>query len=201
MKNMQLILATAAAALTLTLGGIALAQPQGFGGGGGGGGGGRGGGGMNFQNMDPQQMQQMIQQRINSSYREQMDVTNDDEWALIEGRINAVTQARMATTADSGGLGGLMGLGGMGGMGGGGPGGGGPGGGFRNLFGQPSPESQALQKAIDDNAPAAQIKTLIAKLQAVHKEKLDKLAKAQDDLRAVLTTRQEGIAILGGLLN
>jgi Spy/CpxP family protein refolding chaperone len=202
MKNMQLILATAAAALTLTLGGIALAQPQGFGGGGGGGGGGRGGGrgggGMNFQNMDPQQMQQMIQQRINSSYREQMDVTNDDEWALIEGRINAVTQARMATTADSGGLGGLMG---MGGMGGGGPGGGGPGGGFRNLFGQPSSEAQALQKAIDDNAPTAQIKTLIARLQAVHQEKLDKLAKAQEDLRAVLTPRQEGIAILGGLLN
>jgi hypothetical protein len=104
----------------------------------------------------------------------------------------------MATTADSGGLGGLMG---MGGMGGGGPGGGGPGGGFRNLFGQPSSEAQALQKAIDDNAPTAQIKTLIARLQAVHQEKLDKLAKAQEDLRAVLTPRQEGIAILGGLLN
>jgi Spy/CpxP family protein refolding chaperone len=204
MKKIQLILATAAVALTLALGGKALAQPQGFGGGGGGGGGGRGGGGfgggMNFQNMDPQQMQQMIQQRINSSYRDQMDVTNDDEWALIEGRINAVTQARLAATADTGGVFGMMGMGGMRG-GNGGNGGGGPGGGFRNMFGQPSPESQALQKAIDDNAPAAQIKTLIAKLQAAHKEKLDKLAKAQEDLRAVLTTRQEAIAIMGGLLN
>ena len=84
----------------------------------------------------------------------------------------------------------------------GGPGGGGPGGGgFGALFGQPSPESDALQKAVDDQAPAGQLKTLIAKLQAVHKEKQAKLAQAQEDLRAVLTPRQEAIAILGGLLN
>ena len=39
---------------------------------------------MNFQNLDPQQIMQQIQQRLNDSYREQMDVTNDTEWALIE---------------------------------------------------------------------------------------------------------------------
>jgi len=182
-------MAIGAAALTLTLGGKALAQ--GFGGRGGGGGG--FGGGMNFQNMDPQQIQQMMQQRINDSYRTQMGVTNDDEWAVIQELITAVTKARTEAMADSGGLGGLIGMGGMRGGNGGG--------GLRNLFGQPSPESQALQKAIDENAPAAQIKTLIAKLQAVHKQKLEKLAKAQEDLRAVLTARQEAIAIMGGLLN
>src|SRR5665213_1675385 len=80
-------------------------------------------------------------------------------------------------------------------------GGGGGGGGFASMFGQPSAESQALQKAIEDKAPAAQLKTLIAKLQAVRKQKLAELAKAQEDLRAVLTTRQEAIAIMGGLLN
>jgi hypothetical protein len=193
MKKIQLILATAAAALTLTLGGKVLAQPQGFGGGG------PGGGGMNFQNMDPQEMMKQMQQRMNDSYREQMDVTNDTEWSLIEERIAAVTKARMATVADGGGVGGMGGM-----MGGrrGNPGGGGPGGGgFASMFGQPSPESEALQKAIDDNAPAAQIKALIVKLQAVHKDKLAKLAQAQEDLRAVLTTRQEAIAIMGGLLN
>lgn len=188
MKKTQMILATAAVAMTLLLGGKALAQPQGFGGG--------PGGGMNFQNMDPQEIQKQIQQRINDSFREQMAVTNDTEWSLIEERINAVTQARMATMAD-GGMGGMMGMGGRRG----GQGGGGQGGGLRALFGQQSPESEALQKAIDDNAPTAQIKTLIAKVQAVRKDKLAKLTKAQDDLRAVLTTRQEAIAIMGGLLN
>jgi len=199
MKKIQLMLATTVAALGLSLGGQAQAQPQGFG----------GGGGMDFQNMDPQQMMKQIQQRMIDSYREQMIVTNDDEWALIEQRINAVTQARTAAMADGGGMGGMMGMGrrggaggGPGGPGGGGPGGGGPGGGgFGALFGQPSPESDALQKAVDDQAPAGQLKTLIAKLQAVHKEKQAKLAQAQEDLRAVLTPRQEAIAILGGLLN
>ena len=194
MKRIQLILAVGAAALTLTLGGKALAQPQGFGGG-------PGGGGMNFQNMDPQEIMKQLQQRINDSYREQMGVTNDTEWSLIEERITAVTKAATATMADGGGTGGMMGMGGMRGGRGGGGGGGGGGRGFGALFGQPSAESQTLQQAIDDNAPAAQIKTLIAKLQAVRKDKLAKLAKAQEDLRAVLTTRQEAIAIMGGLLN
>jgi hypothetical protein len=195
MKKIQLLMAIGAVALTLSLGGKALAQPQGFGGGG-------PGGGMDFQNMDPQEIQKMIQQRMLDSYRDQMAVTNDTEWTLIAERITAVSQARTATMADGGGIGGMMGFGGMrGGRGGGGPGGGGPGSGFANLFGQPSAESQALRQAIDDNAPAAQLKTLIAKLQAVRKDKLAKLAKAQEDLRAVLTTRQEAIAIMGGLLN
>ena len=192
MKRIQLILAVGAAALTLTLGGKALAQPQGFGGG-------PGGGGMNFQNMDPQEIMKQMQQRINDSYREQMGVTNDTEWSLIEERITAVTKAATATMADGGGTGGMMGMGGM--RGGRGGGGGGGGRGFGALFGQPSAESEALRQAIDDNAPAAQLKTLIAKLQVVRKDKLAKLAKAQEDLRAVLTTRQEAIAIMGGLLN
>jgi hypothetical protein len=198
MKKMQLMLATAVAALGLSLGGSALAQPQGFGGG--------PGGGLDFQNMDPQEIMKQIQQRMNDSFREQMNVTNDTEWSLIEERITAVTQARMATQADGGGMGGMMGMGRRGGAGGGvavagGGAGGGPGGAFRTMFGQPSPESEALQKAIDDDAPAGQLKTLIAKLQAVHKEKQAKLAQAQENLRAILTTRQEAIAIMNGLLN
>jgi len=153
---------------------------------------------MDFQNMDPQEIQKMMQQRINESFREQMVVTNNAEWTLIEERITAVTKARTAMMADGGGM---MGMGGMrGGFGrGGGPGGGG--GGFASMFGQPSPEAQALQKAIDDNAPAAQIKTLLAKFQEARKAKQNALTKAQEALRTVLTTRQEAIASLGGLLD
>lgn len=145
------MLLAAAAVLTLMLGEKTLAQPQGFGGGMG------GGGGMNFQNMDPQEIMKQVQQRLNDSYREQMDVTNDTEWALIEERINAVTQARLATVSDGGGVGGIMGMGGMMGMGGR-RGGGGMGGGLRALLGTPSPESEALQQAIDANAPASRSK-------------------------------------------
>ena len=43
------------------------------------------------------------------------------------------------------------------------------------MFGQPSPEQEALQKALDDNAPAAQIKDLLAKYKASQKAKQAKL--------------------------
>ena len=63
-------MAVAAAACALSLGGKVLAQPQG--GFGGAPGAGPGGAGIDFQNMDPQQIMTMIQQRIDDSFREQM---------------------------------------------------------------------------------------------------------------------------------
>jgi hypothetical protein len=69
------------------------------------------------------------------------------------------------------------------------------------MFGQPSPEAEALQKAVDANAPSAQIKDLLAKYQASQKAKQAKLEKAQADLRGVLTVKQEAEATLLGLLN
>ena len=77
----------------------------------------------------------------------------------------------------------------------------GGGGGGRGFFGgTPSPEAEALQKAVDDNAPASQIKDLLAKYEASQKDKQAKLAAAQENLRAVLTTKQEAQATLFGLL-
>lgn len=154
---------------------------------------------VDWQNMDPQEIQKMIQQRMMEAFRERLEVTDDAEWKIIEERLSKVTQARMATMADGGGM---MGFGGMG-FGRGGPGGGGPPGGgrgFQNLFGQPSPESQALQQAIDAKASAAEIKTQLAKFQAARKEKQANLVKAQNELRQVLTPRQEAIAALMGLV-
>jgi len=145
-----------------------------------------------FQGMDPQQMQNAMQQRINDSLRDQMGVTNDVEWLRIQEKINAVRKAQMAVLADSGMVE-MMGMGGMGG--------GRRGGGFQAMFGRLSPESQALQQAIDSHMPAAQIQDLLAKFVAARKKQEAALAKAQDDLRSVLTIRQEAIAVLGGLLN
>ena len=71
----------------------------------------------------------------------------------------------------------------------------------RPAAGQASPEQEALQKAIDDNAPAAQIKDLLAKYKESQKAKQAKLEAAQADLKAVLTTKQEAQAYLLGLVN
>jgi len=155
---------------------------------------------MDWQNMDPEEIRKMIQERLMQTLRERLEVTDDAEWKIIEERLSKVTQARMATMSDGGGL---MGFGGMGfgrsGAGGGGAPGGGRG--LQGLLGQPSAESQALQQAIASKASAAEIKARLAKFQAAHKEKLANLAKAQVELRQVLTPRQEAIATLMGLVD
>ncbi len=65
----------------------------------------------------------------------------------------------------------------------------------------PNPDRDALQQALDDNAPAAQIKALLAKYQASQKAKQAKLIAAQANLRKVLTVQQEAQATLMGLLD
>jgi hypothetical protein len=58
-----------------------------------------------------------------------------------------------------------------------------------------------LKKAIYDNAPAAQIKAALAKYKASQKAKQDKLVQAQENLRKVLTVKQEAQASLLGLVD
>jgi multidrug resistance efflux pump len=74
--------------------------------------------------------------------------------------------------------------------------------GVRNvLFGQPSPEAQALAQAIDDNAPNEQIEAALAKYQAEQKARKDKLLQAQEDLRKALNPKREAQATLLRLLD
>jgi hypothetical protein len=153
-------------------------------------------------NFDPEQARQRMMER----YKTQLDVKSDDEWKVIQERIEKVTQARREV-----GFGG-----GMGGMGFGRPGrpggnagnaeasadGQGPRRGGRGGFGppEPSPEAEALQKAIEAKAPADEIKAKLAKLREVRKEKEAKLETAQEELRKVLSVRQEAAAVLAGLV-
>jgi len=169
-----------AAALILSAGSVSAQNENA----GGGGGGGRRGGG----NFDPAQMQQ----RIMENTRTDLGFTNDTEWKVVQPLVQKVMDARRD-----------VGFGGMGRM-------------FRNRdrnngdqaggnnrrnFGQqPSPEAEALQKAIDDNAPKAQIKTALEKYQASQKAKRARLAEAQENLRKVLNMKQEAQATLDGLL-
>jgi hypothetical protein len=136
-------------------------------------------------NFDPAQFRQRMMDR----YKEDLQVSNDAEWKVIEARIDKVLEARRDI-----GFGGFGGRGGRGGRGGGpgGPGGaGGP---------QADPDVTALREAIDSNAPADQIKAKLAKVQAARKAKEEKLEAAQADLRKVLSVRQEAAAYLAGLL-
>jgi hypothetical protein len=57
-----------------------------------------------------------------------------------------------------------------------------------------------LSKAIEDKAPADEIKEKLAKLRESTAEKEAKLAAAQEDLKKLLTARQEAIAVVNGIL-
>lgn len=154
---------------------------------------GRGGG--EGRNFDPEEMRQRMMERM----REQFGVTDDAEWKIIEGKIQKVNDARRAT---GGGFGGGMAFGGRRG-GPGGPGGdaGGAGGGGRRGFGpEPSPEVEELRKAVEAKASADEIKAKLAKVREVRKANEAKLEAAQEDLRKILTVRQEAVAVMTGLL-
>jgi len=186
--NKILTMCAMAAALCLSADTL-LAQDNGGGGnGGGGGGGGRRGGG----NFDPAQFQQRMMENIQT----RLGFTNDTDWAAVQPLVQKVIDARTALGA--GGRGGFGGFGGGGRRGGGGGGGGGQGGG--GLGPNASVEAQALQKAIDDDAPAAQIKDALDKYEASQKAKQAALTDAQEALRGVLSAKQEAQATLMGLL-
>lgn len=142
---------------------------------------GNGGPGGNF---DPAQFQQRMMDQI----RQNLNVTNDDEWAAIQPLVQKVMDARREAGPGSG-----MGMPGPGGPPGGSGGRGRPG-------AQASGEQQALQKAIDDDAPVPRIKDTLAKCRAARKDKQAKLEAAQTDLKSVLSVKQEAQAVLLGLL-
>ena len=140
--------------------------------------GGKGGRG----NFDPAQMQERL--------REQFGVTDDAEWTLISERLTKLSEIRRSA-------GGGMGRGGPGGPGGG------PGGpSSRGGRGGPSgnPEQDSLRAAITEKLPDAEVKSRLERLREVRKQNEAKVAKAQEELRAVLSVRQEAVAVMFGLL-
>ena len=201
--NRIITLCAMTAALALSVGDIFAQDNGGQGNGGGNGqrrnrqaGGGQGGGqqgggqggGFNF---DPAQMQQ----RIMDNVKEKLEFTNDTDWSAVQPMVQKVLDARR----DVGVGGGMRALFGGGRNRGGDQGG--QGGGRGGMFGQPSPEQEALQKALDDNAPASQIKDLLAKYKSAKAAKQAKLETAQADLKKVLTSKQEAQAFLLDLVN
>jgi hypothetical protein len=202
MNKFKHLLGLAAVAAIVTL---ATLDARAQAGNGGGNGNGRRG---NRGNFDPAQRRQM---RLDQA-REQLEVTSDDDWKVIGDRVVAVIDAETEAAAlrSRGG-----GPGGRGGRNRGGNNGNADtanngnaqqpqqntGGNRNGRFGAPSPELEALQKAIESNAPADEVKAALAKLHDVRKAKQSKLEAAQEELRKVLSVRQEGQAVLAGLLS
>jgi hypothetical protein len=133
-----------------------------------------------------------MQERMMEMYKDRLGFTNETEWSAVLPLVQKVTEARRATMSGMGG--------GMFRRRGGDNNGGGDNGPRRGGFGEPSPEAEALQKALDDKAPAAQVKAALERYRVSRKDKEAKLQGAQDDLRKVLSSRQEAEAVLLGLL-
>ena len=154
-----------------------------------GGGGGRQGRG----NFDPAQMQQRMMER----YKEILEVTDDAEWKAMQPLVQKIMELRRESLSGRGR--GTMARGARGGSaaqpgeqqgqqrrGG--------------VSGTTNPEADALQKAVDLKAPKAELTAALEKYMAARKAKQAALEQAQADLRKILTSRQEALAVLNGLL-
>ncbi len=113
--------------------------------------------------------------------REHLEVTDDAEWAVIAGRINEVVAARAT-----------LGL---------------PVPNFR--AGPPPgdkgkkggrPEQDALRTAVRDKLPDAEVKARLERAHEVFERNQTRVNQAHANLRAVLTVRQEAVAVVAGLL-
>ncbi len=172
-----------------------------------GGPGGPGGGG------DREDRMKKFQQQMNERIKTQLKAS-DDEWAVIQPLLEKVqTKLREGMESRFGGMRGM----------GGGPGGqrrggenrgGGNGGGNtadanrpdanrqRPPGRGPTPEAQELMTTLqNDNASTNDIKTKLQALRDQRKKSEAELAQSREDLKKVLTLRQEAILVSAGMLD
>jgi hypothetical protein len=149
-----------------------------------------------------------FRQRMNDRIKAELKAS-DDEWAVIQPLLEKVQTAQMATMTGRFGFGG----GRHGGRGPGGPGGspgadgaspspnGGNGG--ENRPPRPtSPEADALKAALASDATSSdEIKTKLQALRDARKKAQDNLEDARENLKKVLTLRQEATLVQMGLLD
>jgi hypothetical protein len=190
-----------ACVLALMVGGLSLAQ-QGGGNQGGGRRGGQGGGpGGGF---DPAQARQRMAERM-----KEMLGADDQAWKVMEPRLMKVMELNRQANAGNRGMFGMFGRGGRGGPGGpGGPGGdqGGPQADRRGRG--PQGEQTALEKAMaqlrttleNQSASPEEIKTQLTTVRQAREKAKQDLAVAQQDLKKILTVRQEATLVEMGML-
>jgi len=202
MQRKMITIGVVACVLALVIGGLCLAQPPQ--GGNRAGGGQRGGGQFQF---DPARMAEM-QQRMMERWKEQLGA-DDEAWKVIQPRLTKVME--LNRQQGMGGRGGMFGPGGMRGRGSDqGPGGRGGQQGDRPRFpGMENRQPTEVEKAAEalnttlenQSASADEIKQRLTALRAAREKAKSELAKAQQDLKQILTLRQEAILVGNGTLD
>jgi len=145
-------------------------------------------------NFDPAQMQQ----RMMDNYKEQFGVADDGEWKIIAAAITKVMEARREVGSGRGG--GAVGMT------------------RRTPQGDTAtqdanasqnrqrggssvlPEAEELQKAIASNASKDEIKSKMAAYRTARQAKQAALDAAMDELKKLLSSKQEAIALMSGLV-
>ena len=158
---------------------------------------------------NPEQMRARMQEMMDQRLKEQLGITGDDEWKVIQPRLQKVQD--LSRQVNAGGMMGMFGRrGGFGGPGGRGPGQGpgqGPGPDARGTA--PDRELSAVEKSAQElqdllatESPKAEdIKAKLTAYRTVREKAKSDLAKAQDELKQIVTVKQEAALVLMGLLN
>lgn len=120
----------------------------------------------------PEQMWQQGAERLRAIF----DVKDDAEWNIIVERARKVYDLRVEMIKS------LLAA-------------------VRQQGGDPSPETDALKRAIAAKSSAETLKAAMERFRQARKAKEDKLLQAQEDLKQILTARQEAIALGIGLVN
>lgn len=195
MQRRRVTIGMAVGVLALAIAGLCFAQPQA--GGNRANRGERGAGG----NFDPAQMRQRMMER----WKEQLGA-DDESWKVIEPRLTKVMELSRDNMGGRGGMFGGMGMrGGPGGQGGRG----GEAGNRPRFPGEENRQPTAVEKAAEalsatlenQSASAETIKQQLTALRAARVKAQQDLATAQQDLRQLLTVKQEAILVLNGTLN
>jgi hypothetical protein len=148
---------------------------------------------IDWANFDPAQFRAQMEKMMMDGYRKRLEVSDDAEWKVIEGRVRKVMEANR-NVGFGVGMGALRGFGG-------GAAGAGRGAQMMDAFGiKPGVEEEALKAAHDSNVPVADLKAALAKFREAQAAKRVALENARAELREVLSVRQEAIATLAGLL-
>ncbi|MGB2819499.1 MAG: hypothetical protein WBF17_00855 [Phycisphaerae bacterium] len=137
-----------------------------------------------------------FRRRMSDQMREDLGCS-EDEWKVLQPRIEKVQELQRQ------GRGGFRGFGGRGGRGRG------PGGEVQRPEGAPEQEqpevekkTEALRSLLDDKASGAQaIKAALAALRKAREQAQQKLVAARKDVREVVTMRQEARLVLMGILD
>lgn len=120
--------------------------------------------------------------RTNAKLRERLEVKDDAEWQVILERITRVEEARRLLSGKGRPVGQTAEKG-------------------RRPTSEGADERNALRSAVADRLTDAELRARLSRAHEAHLRLQHRLNQAEADLRAVLSVRQEAIAVLAGLLS